>query len=69
MFVPNFVKVIDALEVELKLFALSRGKTTSNIKGSVNALFALIESNLMRDDAINIRRFVVFFYRFKPMSF
>ena len=38
VFVPNFVKVIDLLEVELKLFALSRGTTTSNIKGIVDSI-------------------------------
>ena len=33
VFVPNFVKVIDALEVELRLFMLTGGKKTSNVKG------------------------------------
>ena len=35
VFVPNFVKVIDLLEEELKLFILAGGKKTSSLKGEI----------------------------------
>ena len=35
VFVPNFVKVIEVLEEEVKLFALSGGKKTSSLHGKI----------------------------------
>lgn len=35
VFAPNFVKVIQELEDELKLFDLTGGKRTSNVKGNL----------------------------------